>query len=209
MSMVSLPQDTSGRQTSRVCCGSFSRAGCIASPPSGEAVLRPEAVLPRFDFSSSRCRCRGIHSSRSDAEATAGSGSLCSRFYKEGPCSKPYFEIWRVHRQAEAMSGGWWAAPPFKLRGRPGGGPCVSSGGGSSRSSPAPDWLTFQCHSRRHCWLLLLMETGEAPPQPVNLLAARGSFGGSQEPPLPLLPQGDWTAPFLLDWALTLCVPES
>ena len=81
---------------------------------------------------------------------------LCFQFSPGGRCSQQSVAISKVQRKGKAVSGAGGPADrafasrlPFPLAGEPG------PAGASSRrrwplgSSPAPDWLTFQCHCGR------------------------------------------------------------
>lgn len=82
MPIASLPQDTSGRQTSLSAAASAVPA---ASPPRGEAGLRPGAVLPDLisQVHGAQTPVSGDSPGRRLRRGRAGSGSLCSDVTKK------------------------------------------------------------------------------------------------------------------------------
>lgn len=171
-SVVSLPQDTSGRQTSQDWCSQTSRADGVAACEQRCSARRGGRRLssPRLlKFAGPSLPGPGVQPNRShECKGYGRRGRvrrLCFQFSPGGRCSQQSVAISMVQRKGKAVSGAGGPADrafashlPFPLAAEPGPAGATSRRRWLLGSSPAPDWLTFQCHCgrpsplRRRCW---------------------------------------------------------
>lgn len=157
MSIVSLLQDTSGRQTSQDWCSQPSAEQTKAPPPrSSERTAPssrgsssspgPDSQLPEFS---------PVGATNAKAMAgEAGSAVFVSNFTKQARVHRNTLKSRRCrkrNRQCPGLvgRGGRIGLPASSWQGSPAWACASSRPRWRLRSSPAPDWLTFQCHSRR------------------------------------------------------------
>lgn len=193
MSIVSLPQDTSGRQTAQDW-----RSQPSAEPQASAAAEERCSALcsPRLlKFAGPRLLGPGGQSHGSSGGKGQGRRDwvrrLCFQVYPGGPRSQQYMKPRRCEKGKGGVRvvgrGGRLCTPLPTGRG-------ASPARASSRrrwqlgSSPAPDWLTFQCHSRRRSSLLPRLGTGvrlTRPPLCSPSLSAAACRAGAPRPRTP------------------------